>query len=285
MSERRNRRDTGTYLFVKEGSRRGGSQERPPRASEGVRDRVRQQLASDSMMIPLDEITAERLRHLRPRLQPEDLDPRLVFFLEPDGAIAEEYREVAARLVAEHAGVRRILVASPQMGSGKTVTALNIACALAESRRVTVLDLHLTRPGVAAAFGLKLETGLVELTHARRRDHRAPLDVVLLSDQLAALPLKAPLGPDEAEALLGKSELARIVEELAATSDVLLVDGPAVLEERALAGLWPLVDASLLVVRPSELGSGAYERALDLVAARPVVGTLVNGAPDPPRRR
>lgn len=280
MSPRRSRKDAGTYLFVREGGRRGARPTPPPERAD---DPVRAQLSSDSLLMPLDVLNAARLRYLRPRLKPDAVDPRLAFFLDPNGEVAEDYREAAQRLVGADIDARRILVTSPRRGSGKTLTALNLASAVAEQQRVTVVDLHFARPGVIGAFGLKPDAGLVELTRARRRDHRAPIDLVLLADRLAALPLLGPLDAEEAAALAESSELGRLLEEVAFGADLLIADGPPVLEDGGLDALWPLVDAVVLVVRPSELGSGAYERALDVLEGRVVVGTVVNGAPDPPR--
>ncbi len=280
MSPRRSRRDAGTYLFVREGGKRGARSTPPPRPAH---DPVRAQLASDSLLMPLEATDGARLRYLRPRLRPEALDPHLAFFLDPNAPVADEYREAAQRLLAEDEEVRRVLVTSPRAGSGKTLTALNLASAMAEQHRVTLVDLHLERPGLVAALGHSPELGTAELAHRRRRDHRSPLDLMLLADRLAVLPLLEPVRGDDAVALLEMPELARALEEVAYGADIVVYDGPPVLEGAGLEGLWPLVDAVVLVVRPSELGSGAYERALGALEGRPVLGTVVNGAPDPPR--
>lgn len=276
MSPRRNRRDAGTYLFVREGGKRGARPAPPPKPDD---DPVRRQLASDSMLMPLEALDGARLRYLRPQLRPASIDPRLAFFLEPSGRVADEYREAAQRLLEEAGDAHRLLVTSPRAGAGKTLCALNLASAVAEQQRATVLDLHLARPGVNAAFGLRAGAGIAELAHRRRRDHRSALDLVLLADRLAALPLVEPLEGADAAALLEMPELSRVVDEVAFGADVLLVDGPPVLEGE-LEPLWPLIDAVVLVVRPSELGSGAYERTLTRLEGRPVLGTIVNGAPD-----
>ncbi len=280
VSPRRSRKDAGTYLFVREGGKRG---DRPTATPVPADDPVHAQLASDSLLMPFDALNAARLRYLRPRLRPEALDPRLAFFLDPNADVADDYREAAQRLLSAEGELRTVLVTSPRNGSGKTLTALNLASAVAEQQRVTVVDLHFARPGVASAFGLKPEAGLVELARRRRMDHRAPLDLVLLADRLAALPLLEPLDAEEAAAVAETSEIGRLLDEVAFGADLLVADGPPVLEDGGIDALWPLIDAVVLVVRPSELGSGAYERALTALEGRTVLGTIVNGAPDPPR--
>ncbi len=276
MCAARNRRNSGTYLFVREDAKPRDRESRPSVSSERPR---RKPLVSDSMLQPLEPATSARLRHRRARPRPERVDPRLVFFTEPRGETAEAYRELARRVVEAGPADKRLMLSAPLRGAGTTLTTLNLACALAESQRVTVVDLHLEAPGVAAALGLEGE-GLTEIVRARRRDPRSPIDLVLVADGLTALPAGAVEGNDLAFA----PELARVLEEVACAADLVLIDAPPVLEGAGLEGLRGLARSVVLVTRAGELGSGAYERALEALAGQELLGALVNGAPEGGRR-
>jgi Mrp family chromosome partitioning ATPase len=269
----------GTYLFVKE-RRTPRRPSAPLPHAPGRRSRL-----NDSIMLPLEPPSTDRLRYLRPRLTAASLDAHLALFLEPQGDAAALYREMAGRLLEERPDLRRIWVTSPGRGAGKTITALNLASALAETMRVTVVDLHLASPGLGQAFGLNRTGGLSRTIAARRRERRAAVDLVMLGDRLAILPESAPVSPEAADKLLMSSQLRRVLDEVGEAADVMILDAPPL--ERAdtvslFAGLAP---GALLVVRPTELGSGAYEAALDRLSGTDVVGVVVNGAPSRARRK
>lgn len=278
---------SGTYLFVKHRGGRGlkaaaraVGRSRPTPAVVAPTpspDDPRRQRAEDSILEPIEPPSTARLRYIRPRLEPEILDRRLVFFLDPDADAAEHYRAVADRVRAARPPIHRLWVTSPGPRSGKTLTALNLASALAATGRVTLVDLSLADPGVARAFGLEAFTGLAELVRARRRDRRTPVDLLLLADQLAALPAHAT-SPQVARLTLGTEELRRVLDEVAEGADLLVLDGPSVTDEEAVEPIWALIDAVLLVVRPGELGTGAYEAALETLRERRMLGVLINGA-------
>lgn len=284
MAEEREspRRNAGTYLYVREGARRAGR----ARAEGTLPPPSRAPLVTDSFLEPLGPPTGQRVRYVRPRLDAAALDPHLVFLLRPEQDEADLYRDAAARLMAARPADRRLLVTSPLAGAGKTLTCLNLAGALAEQHRVTIVDLHAARPGLAAALALDPQPDLAALVAVRHRDRHAPIDLHLIGDRLAVLPLGRPIASSAAPQWLGRSELGRVFEEVAETSDIILFDGPPVLDE-GLTGLGAFVSTALLVVRPAELGSGAYEAALAGLTEQRVVGTLVNGAPGPdaPRGR
>ena len=257
MSERG---DSGTYLFVKEGKRRS---EKPRETKARVIER------------PID---AERIRYQRPTLDPSQVDGRLVFFFEPDGEVAEMYRGVGEQLLAVRPTDRCVRLTSPRARAGRTTTALNLASALAEGHRVTVVDLDLTGPDIATAFGLSNPPCLLDMIEARQSDPRAPLDLVMISDGLALLLVANPLDADAAASVFAQPELGRILAEVAAASDLVIVDGPVALPE-SLASIQGLVPGTLLVVRPEAMTGADYEQTLGVLEGADVVGAVLNAAP------
>ncbi len=260
------RRKTGTYLFVKEGRVR-----RPAGAFTPPREPQRPILPEDSLVGR--QLAAEpiRLRHRRPTLQPGRLDRHLCFFLAPDGEAAQAYREAARHLLAGLGDARRVLVTSAGRGAGRTTTCVNLASALAETHRVTVVDVDAARPGLAAAFALVADAW-TEAAKAALLDPRRALDVVLVADHLGLLPL-APGVSAETFAALGPA-----LDCVRDASDVVLLDGPPVLTE-GVAHLEGLYDAVLIVVRPDDLARGRLEKVIAALEGVPIVGALVNDSP------
>src|ERR687895_755658 len=87
-----------------------------------------------------------------------DFDSRLVSFTNPGSFAAEQYQGL--RLTIERIGRRGqsqiIAVSSAAAGEGKTITAINLAGALARGSdaRVLLIDADLRRPSVGRALGL-----------------------------------------------------------------------------------------------------------------------------------
>jgi Mrp family chromosome partitioning ATPase len=263
---RSGRRDTGTYLFVREGGRK--SREDVP--SGKARRRNAPIVPADSILVPFDPAQHSRLRYRRPQLKPAAVDPRLVFFLAPESDAAAVLRALADQVMECRDGAQRVLVTSARPGAGKTLTCLNLASAVAEQAHCTVVDLHPQRPGVSRAFGLDAEPGWQEVERARRRNQRAPVDLMLVADQLAVLPV-GRAGAEVPE--LGT--LGPLLDEVSSAADLVLLDGPSVLEGEGLGPLAGLYDAVLIVISPSDMAQGAYESAIAKLEGVPVLGAVV----------
>jgi pilus assembly protein CpaE len=132
------------------------------------------------------------------------------------------------RLVAEGGSQRHgkiITVFSPKGGTGKTVTATNLAAAFAkyEKKRALLLDLDLQFGDAAIMVGLEPEKTIYDLVVAP-----GELDSEKLAGYITKHPcgldiLPAPLRPEDAE-LVTESKLARLLEVARESYDVIVVD-------------------------------------------------------------
>ncbi|HET9507633.1 MAG TPA: AAA family ATPase [Gaiellaceae bacterium] len=132
------------------------------------------------------------------------------------------------RLVAEggHGRHGRIItVFSPKGGTGKTVTATNLAASFAkhEGKRALLLDLDLQFGDAAIMLGLEPEKTIYDLVVAP-----GELDSEKLAGYVTTHPcgldiLPAPLRPEDAE-LVTESKLARLLEVARESYDVIVVD-------------------------------------------------------------
>ena len=178
-------------------------------------------------------------------------------------------------LAAAAAGVRTILVTSPLEGDGTTTCVANLAQALARSaRHVLAVDANLASPGLHRYFGLSNSEGLS--TALGQGPGAAPLDEV--ADGLTVL-TGGPPSTDPRRRLASPS-LPGIFHDLAQEADLVLIDGPPVLQSAPqLASLLAAVDAVVLVVRAQATRRGHLEDAVTALRASgvPLLGAIMNG--------
>jgi len=131
---------------------------------------------------------------------PHDEDPRttLVVLHQPSGPAAEAFRLARGNLefVGLDADAHSIAVTSAQLGEGKTVTACNLAAALAMAgKRVVLVDADLRRSSVHKVTGVPRDVGLTSVL-AGRVPLRDALQRVVLTVQTTAMPIAPPPGPE-----------------------------------------------------------------------------------------
>jgi len=219
--------------------------------------------ASEFEQIPVQEVD----------VQPES---RIVFHTDPNSPGADRFRFLRMHLRAlwNTKKLKTILITSPMPGDGKSTITLNLATALAEGGKRTVLlmeaDLHRsplaqvdlkTGPGLAEC----LENGLSPLEAIRRIE---PLGWYLLS---AGEPRSNPT-----ELLQGEG-LSRVMQKLSPHFDWILIDSPPVVPMTDALSLSRHANGSLLVARAGHTQSDAIEKAIALLGRERVLGVVLNG--------
>ena len=101
-------------------------------------------------------------------------DSRLVSFTHPGSFAAEQYQGLRLRIerLTKARGSQVLAVTSPAAGEGKTLTAINLAGALARESdsRVLLIDADLRRPAVAARLNVPPAPGLTDVLTSDGRD-------------------------------------------------------------------------------------------------------------------
>jgi polysaccharide biosynthesis transport protein len=152
----------------------------------------------------------------------------LLILDDPEGDASEAYRALRARVLygATQLGTRVIMLTSVRPGEGKTTTAMNLAAALAQAGKRTVLvAADLRRPTVNEFFGVEERRGLTDAL-LRKFD---PVSALMETrvEGLSVLPSGRKVeNPAE---LLGSTGMADLTSRLAETSDFVIVDAPPVL--------------------------------------------------------
>lgn len=202
------------------------------------------------------------------------------------GPLAERWRQIAlqVRRALDRRSQRSVLVSSSLGEEGKTVTACNLALALATvaaGRRVALVDLDLRRPGVARGLGLDPRDGIEEVLAGRISLARAciPTDVA----DLDVYPVLSPVA--DAHRLLSGDRLAEVLAELQRSYALVVCDTPPVLHVPDVSLIAPHVGACLLVTRSGTTRKKVFEQTLALLPEGKVLGTLLNDVKESRRDR
>lgn len=222
-----------------------------------------------------------RLRRRQRRneiVQAADLNKRRIALLQPESFVAEQFRNLRARIdsLAATQPVRSIGVTSALPGDGKTMAALGLAVvsSMGVGRRVLLIDCDLRRPMIHQALGLRPDAGLAELLcegagleEAICRVDGASLDV---------LPVRGiPSNPSE---LLASDQMAEILGQLVASYDRVILDLPPALGVPDAKIVSELCDGLVLVVRAQSTPEADVAGAIDMLDRRRILGLVLNGA-------
>lgn len=210
-----------------------------------------------------------------------DPHPRLVSFLKPDSFEADQYRMLRYSVdrACPSKGCRVIAVTSAVPGDGKTLTAINLAGAIARGgqARVLLIDADLRRPTVASVLGQSNTHrgwGLVDAI----LDERLSLDQI--ASYLDAFNLSVitsrPHGVDT-YALLASPRLQELITNARQRYDYVLIDTPPVLPAPDSRLLEPSVDGYLIIVAADKTPRRLLEETLALLGPAKILGLVFNG--------
>jgi capsular exopolysaccharide synthesis family protein len=166
------------------------------------------------------------------------------------GDMWEAYRTLRAGILGEPTGnsrARTILVTSAVQGEGKTMTSVNLAIALAAAGgRVIIIDGDLRRPMVASVFGVNAQSdGLTSVLLERATPEEALTSAPGYGDRLRLI----PAGSGRPVDLLEPRRIQRVLHELEAEADFIILDSPPLTEFADAFALAEAVDVVLIAVR------------------------------------
>lgn len=208
-------------------------------------------------------------------------NPNLVTLTNPRSPAAEAYRTLRTNLVFSSVDdpIHTLVVTAPTPGTGKSVTAANLAVTLAQGgRRTLLVDCDLRRPVQHTLWGVANEQGLTTMVLEEAAMSEPPLVETGVAD-LRLLP-SGPLPPNPAD-LLGSQRMEAVIAALREQADVVIFDAPPVLAVTDAVLLGAKVDGALLVVRSGRTRRDAAARAkeaLERVNVR-LVGAVLSHVP------
>jgi Mrp family chromosome partitioning ATPase len=193
--------------------------------------------------------------------------------------------------------MKTLIVTSAAPGEGKTLTAANLAVTFAyDGLRVLLIDCDVRRPKLHGLFQVPRAPGLMELLtpvtgsgngveslgfdpgQSRSGNGRAVTDVIRPTKVRGLSLLACGALPTNASNVLSGLRMRVLLQELAQSFDLVILDTPPVLATADAGILASLADGVLLVIRAGQTDRTAAKRAhqqLVNVGAR-VVGTVLN---------
>ena len=204
------------------------------------------------------------------------LHPSLVTAIAPHAAAAEQYRSIRTRLTQreETVSLRSIAVTSPAAQDGKSVTAANLALAMAQElqHNVVLVDANLRSPGVHPLFAIERTPGFSDVLSGRATLEEAL--VYLPEFRLTLLP--AGTLPEYPTELLGSTAMRRTLDALGVRFDRILLDLPAVTTVADVGTVAPMIDGVLIVVRAGHTQRPALDQSLAAIEPDKVLGVVLN---------
>jgi capsular exopolysaccharide synthesis family protein len=201
-----------------------------------------------------------------PRVASALLDEHLVSLQAPSTAAAEPYRAVT----------------SPGVGDGKSVTAINLAGALAQSpdARVLLADMDLRRPAVARY--LALGEGRPSLAEALGTPGIALKDAVVQVPSFNLSVLRAPASVAAPYELLRSPRLEALLAEARQEYDYVVIDTPPFVPVPDCRVIAKSVDGFVVVVASNRTQRGLLAETLKTMDPDKAVGFVFNAHPTLP---
>ncbi|HEX4796885.1 MAG TPA: polysaccharide biosynthesis tyrosine autokinase [Humisphaera sp.] len=201
--------------------------------------------------------------------------------LDPTSDVAEAYRSLRTAIYfgAPKDRSKVILVTSPNSGDGKTTSAANLACVMAQAgKRVLLMDADLRNPRQHVVFGIKPSAlGLSGVLAGQIAWGRAIQSTPLPGLDLMQCGPK-PRNPSE---MLNGHEFSELLETLTDKYDQIIIDSPPVMglaDSRIIAAS---CDLTLLVLRANKTTRKLSRLSRDGLAAvgANILGVIVNDVP------
>jgi protein-tyrosine kinase len=179
-------------------------------------------------------------------------------------------------------GVNSLAVVGTAPDTGKTLTAINLAIAIAADpeRTALLVDFDLRKPSVHRRFGIEPQVGVDDCLRGQ-----VPLQDVLLRpagyERLVIVPARER-SLDSSELLSSRRTQELMLEMRSRYRDrVLVVDLPPVLQADDALAFARHMQAALVVVGEGRTRRDDLLRTLELLRDVPVVGTVLNGTRQP----
>jgi Mrp family chromosome partitioning ATPase len=207
---------------------------------------------------------------------PEDnIDPRLALVLDPDSERSASFRVLRHHLL-EIGRPQVVIVSSPQLGDGKTTTAVNLALALAECGRAKTLlvETHVRRPQLSTVFQFIPPWCFAEQLAAHRHQPTMPwslIDIPQLWLHVAAI------NPRTQQSQLLDGPAFAIAMERMRLSDYehIVVDAPPVLGSADVNLMTDAADSVVFALSARRSNTRDLRRALDQLGSGKFAGTVL----------
>jgi Mrp family chromosome partitioning ATPase len=176
-------------------------------------------------------------------------------------------------------GANTLAVLSPRSGAGKTLTAINLAIAIAaeDARTALLIDFDLRNPGIHKQLGLSPELGVEDCIQGKVAIREAMVKLMGY-ERLTVLPARRTI--EASSEMLSDARTAALVAELRGRypNRILIFDIPPVLQADDALAFTRNVQAGLMVVREGHTKREDVVRSIELLRDLKIVGTVLNAS-------
>ena len=194
------------------------------------------------------------------------VDQRIITYFDPKALITEQYKILRTNVLSinKNNPPKILVVTSSLHSEGKTLTALNLAVALAQSTqkpKVLLIDADLRRGRVAKYLGVDRKTGLAEILTDQAQPSEALFNIDV--ENLAFIASGAvPHNPAE---LLGSDRMKRFLNLMKSKFDHIIIDTPPVISVTDAGIIGAQSDGALLIIQAGRTQRGIVKRASELL--------------------
>lgn len=193
-------------------------------------------------------------------------------------AHADVYRMLRTQVLRRLSGEQSAIgVTSPQPGEGKTLTACNMALAMAResARAVVLVDLDLRHPSVHEAFGFTPVAGVGDYLSGRAEFEDCVVDPGVGGLRI----ISGRAAHENSSELIAGARMRQLATQLRQpeAGRIVIYDLPPVLVADDAVVFAPQLDGALLLVREGFTTRESLGRALELLDDTPLLGTVLNG--------
>jgi protein-tyrosine kinase len=219
---------------------------------------------------------ARKLR--RAELNPETMELSRVLLKIEDQSALRAYKILRTRLLQKMVANdwHTLAVTGSSSGEGKTLTAINLAIALAHDVNtwVFLVDLDLQRPRVAGYLGMSFDKGLGDYLSGE-----ASMDQIIYDpgvERLGIIPNTRAF--EHSSELLASPRMLDLTQALTAEVPrrIVIYDMPPLLASDDVLVFAPRVDGLLLVVTEGVTARGSLEKSKELLGDTNIIGVVLN---------
>jgi capsular exopolysaccharide synthesis family protein len=202
---------------------------------------------------------------------------KLVTVLEPMSFGSNQYRVLKEKLfhVKETKDLKTVLVTSAFSAEGKTVTAANLALAIAQeiNQEVLLVDANLRRPSIDSVLGFSSTKGLVDLLRGE-----IPEEEAILKTRISNFSI-VPSGsvPENPTELLNAEGMKHFIGRARECFDWVILDSPPFVPFSDIELISSLVDGILIVVRACQTPANLFYENIQLLEEKNLLGLVLNG--------
>ena len=228
------------------------------------------------MLAPAPDAVAPQYRSAA--VDPEAMERNRVLLRIQDVAVSRAYKILRTRVLHRMAANNwtTLGITGTTAGEGKTITAVNLALALAQDPNawVFLVDLDLQRPQLGAYLGMNYEYGLTDFLTGQAELEQVVYDIGI--KRLAVVPNASPV--ELSSEHLRAARMADFINALEAHTPrrIIIFDMPPLNVSDDVLAFAPRVDSFLLVVSQGLTARRTLANAKEVLSELNVLGVVLN---------